>query len=141
MIRSKTIIGRFEKIRFSEAYEVVVKAKVDTGAKTSSVHVGGIKETEVDGKKVLEFNLLAKRNLKIQKTNFTKRLIKSSNGQMQERYVVELPIMFGGKKYKTEFSLSKRKDMNFEVLLGRQFLLKGFIVDVSQKYSVTEEEL
>lgn len=136
--KSKIIIGRFEKLRFVEAKDFLVKAKVDTGAKTSTVHVNAIKEYNENGIQVLEFNLLAKPQLKIKRTKFVKRRIKSSTGHMQERYVVELPILFGGKKYNVEFSLSKRKSMNFEILLGRQFLRKGFIVDVSHSYSVTE---
>ena len=137
--KSKTIIGRFEKLRFADAKDNLVKAKVDTGAKTSSVHVSNIKEFKEGDTDVLEFCLLAKPELKLRKTSFTKRKIKSSNGHLQERYVVELPIYFDGKKYNIEFSLSRRKSMNFEILLGRQFLRKGFIVDVTHSYSVKED--
>ena len=137
--KSKTIIGRFEKLRFVDAKDVLVKAKVDTGAKTSTVHVSGIKEVVENDKSYLEFYLFAKPDLKLRKSKFTKRKIKSSTGHMQERYVVELPILFDSKKYNVEFSLSKRKSMNFEILLGRQFLRKGFIVDVAHSYSLSED--
>ena len=53
--------------------------------------------------------------------------------QHQKRYVINASVYFYGKKYKITLSLSDREKMNYPVLIGRKFLNKKFMVDVSQK--------
>lgn len=132
----RIIIGRFERIILPEYGDTPIKVKVDTGAKTSSIHASHIEEKVVNGVAVLEFRLLENKAITLQKHNYQKRRIRSSNGQLQERYVVEFLVQFGEKRYRADFSLSKRIAMNFPILLGRQFLRKGFVVDVSKKYLI-----
>ena len=55
--------------------------------------------------------------------------VKSSNGEIQYRYVVQSNIRVFGKIFKISLTLSSREDMRFPVLIGRKFLTKKFIVD------------
>ena len=55
--------------------------------------------------------------------------VKSSNGEIQYRYVVQSNIRLFQKVYKISLTLSSREDMRFPVLIGRKFLTKKFIVD------------
>lgn len=60
--------------------------------------------------------------------------VKSSNGKTEERIFVKTAVELFGKSYETELSLTDRKEMKFPMLIGRKFLAKRFLVDVSLKY-------
>lgn len=135
------LIGRVEKISFLNWDIEDLPVKIDTGAYTSAIHCKHIEEK--DG--ILEFILLCsktdKYNNKLLKTDKYKvKQIRSSNGKKQKRYVVSTSAVFFGKKYKIKLSLSDRGKMNYPVLIGRKFLNKKFIVDVSQK-NITSKEI
>jgi hypothetical protein len=89
-----------------------------------------------DATKVLSFTLLDDEHPQYNNKVFSTKYysldeIKSSNGQSEKRYTVELPIVYNRVKYKVMFSLSNRKSMRNPVLLGRRFLRDGnFVVRV-----------
>ncbi|MDH5608877.1 MAG: RimK/LysX family protein [Cyclobacteriaceae bacterium] len=136
---SKHLIGRKEKVDFPEFGLAGISAKVDTGAYTSALHCSFIR---VVGEK-LEFAIShntdeIRLDRKFTTTNFTSRLIRSSNGKTQQRYVIKTKIKLFGKDYLTEFSLADRSKMKNPVLLGRKLISGRFIVDVSAKYLSTK---
>jgi len=135
----KFVIGRYEYVDFPLFNEKSVKAKIDTGAQTSSIHSGMHKERTINGKKILECTFLGNRNLKDQFENYKIKKIKSSNGVTQKRYVVHLKVKLHGKTFFSRFSLAGRDAMNFPVLIGRNLLRKGFVVDVSKKYIANQK--
>jgi len=130
----KPILGRYELAHFPELQYESIKAKVDTGAKSSSIHAGNIREVPKDGRMVLRCHLLGKRNKYWYFEDYKKIVVKSSNGTKEERYVVNLKVKVLKRTYKTAFTLTNRISMNFPVLLGRKFLKKRFLVDVSKAY-------
>jgi len=135
-------IGRVEKISFLKWEIENLPTKIDTGAYTSSIHCKHI----VEENGVLAFKLLCpkteKYNNKLIKTDkYQIKKIRSSNGKQQKRYVVDANVLFFGKKYKVKFSLSDREKMNYPVLIGRRFLNRKFIVDVSKKNISVKEKL
>jgi len=65
--------------------------------------------------------------------NYTTAKVKSSNGLVQQRYKVKTKIILFGKKYSISLTLTDRNDMKFPILIGRKFLMKKFVVDVSLK--------
>jgi hypothetical protein len=132
------IIGRIDTISLPEFGLDELDCKVDTGANTSSLHCSDIRLIELDGKRILEFQVLdAKRSQYIKQKNrvetFSTRKVKSSFGQSEERYSIETTLLLFGREWAIEFTLSDRVDMKFPVLLGRRFLRKKFIVDVTKK--------
>ena len=134
------LIGRIEKISFLKWDIEDLPAKIDTGAYTSAIHCKHIEEA--DG--VLQFILLCPKTEKynnklLQTTKYQVKSIRSSNGKKQKRYVVSTSVFFYGKKYKIKLSLSDRGKMTYPVLIGRKFLNKKFIVDVSQKNIAKKE--
>jgi hypothetical protein len=60
--------------------------------------------------------------------------VKSSNGEMQLRPSIKVTLHFFGKRYKSVISLTNRADMKYPMLIGRRFLSKRFLVDVSCDY-------
>ncbi len=128
----KQIIGRVDMVDFPTLEREDIRVKVDTGARSSAIHATRVHVEEQNGKDVLVCSLLGSKK-KHTFQAFEIRKVTSSNGVTEKRFLVELPITIFGKTFKTAFTLTKRSDMRFPVLLGRRFLTKRFVVDVSKK--------
>lgn len=133
--RMKTI-GRADRADFPELDLENLHVKIDTGAYTSSIHCHHIKEKTIRDKRYIEFALLDPSYMqypdKVFKTkNFKQKKVKSSFGDIEQRYVVKTKIILFGKEYSIDLSLSERGNMKFPILLGRKFLKNKFIVDPS----------
>ncbi len=135
-------IGRAEKINFPELNLSGVPARVDTGAKTSAVWATKVKEEEG----TLSFRLFGPSSelykpKSIKTRQFSRRIIASSIGASQERYVVKLLISVGDKNIRASFTLANRSAQVYPILLGRNVLRGKFIVDVRRgKPLVTREQ-
>lgn len=129
---NKLIIGRTDKADFPLLGFENIDVKIDTGAYTSSIHCNHIRE---------EDNILCCTFLDPQHPIYNGRemefsaydmtAVKSSNGEIQSRYVVETKIEIFNKLHKITLTLSSREDMRFPILLGRKFLTNKYIVDTS----------
>lgn len=129
----KQIIGGSDLIDFPDFDLENIAARIDSGAKSSSIHASYIREVKKGDHKVLRFCLLGNRKKHYEVETYDKRTIRSSNGHSQERYVVKMKVKLFGRKFKTDFTLAHRKEMKYPVLLGRRLLRNRFVVDVSQK--------
>ncbi|UOR06325.1 RimK/LysX family protein [Hymenobacter aerilatus] len=136
----KRVVGRRELVDFPAFGLQGIEAKVDTGAYTGAIHCSDIhEERRADGQIVLRVLLLDPSHLNfdgrpLEFTTFSRRDIRSSNGDVQERYVVAMVIRLFGEDFATEFSLSDRSDMKYPVLIGRALLRQGrFVVDVGRR--------
>lgn len=133
-MKKKIIIGRRDVVDLPDLGIKSVQAKIDTGAYTSSIHANKIR---TDGE-ILSFYLpieVMEKTItkKFQTKSFTKKIIRSSNGKAESRYVIKTKIILFSKSYTTEFSLSDRSLMKNPILLGRKLLKDRFLVDVSKK--------
>ncbi|MCB2379921.1 RimK/LysX family protein [Hymenobacter sp. BT635] len=136
----KRVVGRRELVDFPEFDIQGVEAKVDTGAYTGAIHCSNIHvERLADGREILRVQLLDDTHPNfngrpMEFTEFSLRDIKSSNGDVQERYVIQTIIRLFNEDYSTEFSLSDRSDMKYPVLIGRLLLRSArFVVDVARR--------
>ena len=135
----KKVIGRRELVSFPELDIDEIEAKIDTGAYTSAIHCSDIhEETKPDGTKVIALDLLDPshpqyNHKKLKFSEYDLREIKSSFGEVQERYVIRIKIKIFDETFEEEFSLSDRSDMKYPVLIGRKLLKGRFIVDVSRR--------
>ena len=128
---TKKTIGRTDKINFPKLDLFEVDCKIDTGAYTSAIHCSEV-QVEEDG---LHCTFYSKGHPNFNgKTKvfkeFTFTDVKSSNGYVENRYKIKTDVVFFGKTYKINLTLSTRDDMRFPVLIGRQFLKRKFLVDV-----------
>lgn len=145
-VSKKYTIGRVDCIDLPELGLSNIQCKVDTGADTSSIHCHRVQIKEKDGKEYLNFKLLDPKHPDYQKKdfqiyNFKERRVRSSNGQLQFRYVITIDVIIYGQTYKTEFTLTDRGKMKYPILLGRKLLNKNFVVDVSKvNLSLTMKE-
>lgn len=135
----KQVVGRRELVDFPRFKLRGVEAKVDTGAYTGAIHCSNIHiETLPDGRELLCVQLLDPSHPNfngrpLQFADFSLRDIKSSNGEVQERYVIQTVIQLFGEDISAEFSLSDRSDMRYPVLIGRALLRQAqLVVDVAR---------
>lgn len=134
----KISIGRVDKADFPEFNLSNIDVKIDSGAYTSSIHCTKITETVVNGEKQLKFRLLDKEhplynNKEFITKNYASKLVKSSNGISEERFLIRTKIVLFEKSFTIDLTLTERSDMKFPVLLGRKFLNGKFIIDTSLK--------
>lgn len=132
-------IGRREFIDIPEFNVFGIEAKIDTGAFTTAIHCNEIMVKEINGKKTLCFKVLDPaheeyKTMEHRLTDFEERNIKNSFGDYEKRFVIKVIIKLGRKKIRTTVSLANRKNMRYPVLIGRKFLGKKFLVDVSKTH-------
>ncbi|HLG02547.1 MAG TPA: RimK/LysX family protein [Bacteroidia bacterium] len=126
------IIGRRETVDFPDLGLFGLTAKIDTGANTTALHCHHVRIE----KGVLCFRLLDETHPEYQDREhcfekFEQKLIKSSMGEQEMRYIVRTRIRLGSRTIKSIVSLTDRKTMKYPVLIGRRLLKNRFVVDVS----------
>ncbi|MGK0441747.1 MAG: hypothetical protein ACJA0N_001548 [Pseudohongiellaceae bacterium] len=132
----KTIIGCIESCSLPDLGINDINVRVDTGAKTSSLHVDNLKKYINNGVTSVQFDIHPDaHNVSRIVTCHAKvadiRKIKSSNGESEQRYVIETPIHLGAHIWDIEITLTNRADMSYLMLLGREGLGDLFLVDPS----------
>ena len=116
-----------------------VKAKVDTGARTSSLHAFDVETFERDGGEFVRFSLHPRQHsdkhaIACEAELLGTREVKSSNGQVQARPVIVTHASIGGRRFPLEVTLANRDAMGFRMLLGREALRGRFLVDPAASY-------
>jgi hypothetical protein len=116
-----------------------IKAKLDTGARTSALHAFDLQEFERDGRAWVRFSIhpwqeSAADAVTAELPVHDVRQVRSSSGHVQERYVVLLELRIGERVVNTEVTLSRRDEMGFRLLVGREALRQGFLVDSERSY-------
>ncbi|MFD2530791.1 MULTISPECIES: ATP-dependent zinc protease family protein [Polaribacter] len=134
----KITIGRVDKADFPELSLTDIDVKIDSGAYTSSIHCSNIKEITVDDSTYIRFKLLDPEhdlynNKEFTFKNYASKIVKSSNGISETRFMIHTEIIMFQKKFPIYLTLSERKDMKFPILLGRKFLNKKFVIDTIKK--------
>jgi hypothetical protein len=130
----KKIIGRIDKVDFPALDLIDIDIKIDTGAYTSSMHCHQVVEKD----NLLKCLFFDKEHANYNKKiivfkNYSTTKVKSSNGMVENRYVVKTTINLFDKKYKIDLTLSTRDEMKYPILIGRKFLSKKFVVDINLK--------
>lgn len=117
-----------------------LKAKIDTGARTSALHVRSFEvvETLPDGSAVIEIRVPLDRRGEREATARVRRVreiqVKDSGGHAELRPVIETTLVLGSVRKRIPLTLTDREGMLFRMLLGRKALEGDFLVDVSRKY-------
>lgn len=116
-----------------------LKAKIDTGARTSSLHAFDIREFERDGESWVRFRVKPWQDsqedaVEVECPVHDRRAVRSSSGHAQERFVVELLIRLYDREVLAEVTLSNRDEMGFRMLIGREALRQGYVVDPARSF-------
>ena len=138
-MKGKMIVGSLEVCDLPELGLYNLEVRIDTGAKTSSLHVDDIVKSVKEGKPWLKFDIHPNVH-QIDKVTtceaalYDVRRIKSSNATSEQRYVIQTSLTLGGETWPIEISLTDRSDMNYLMLLGREGMGKRILVDPSHTF-------
>lgn len=113
----------------------ILQAKVDTGARTSSLHAENLEIVTQAGRHVAKFLVRTGKGVYCCECPVKdERHVKSSSGHQELRVVVETPCVLQGRRWLIELTLTDRTAMRFPMLLGRRALAGRFVVDPSRRY-------
>lgn len=137
--KQKAIIGRLETIALPELAITDIQVRVDTGAKTSSLHVDNIVKFKKNGKIMVRFDLHpdaynVDEIVSCEAPIHDIRRVKSSNGTSEQRYVILTEVQLGDINWSIEITLTDRSDMSYLMLFGREAIGKRFLVDPSKVF-------
>lgn len=116
-----------------------MKAKIDTGAQTSALHTTRVEEFERDGKEWVRFAVHPWQSTELDEIEVElpvhdRRTVRSSSGHSQDRLVVLIEVGLCGRTLPIEVTLTSREEMVFRMLIGREALRQGFVVDSAASY-------
>jgi hypothetical protein len=116
-----------------------IKCKIDTGAKTSALHAFFVEPFVKDEIKMIRFGIHpdqddTKNEIICEAEIFDQRVVTSSNGERDLRYVIRTQIIIGGRVKDIEITLTNRDNMRFRMLLGREAMGGDFIVAPSLSF-------
>lgn len=136
---SSTVAGWREWVSLPGLGVEWVKAKLDTGARSSAIHAFDIHEFRDGDEPWVRFSIhpwqdSAEDAIEAARPIHDRRLVRSSSGHVQERYVVLMDLSLVGRRVTAEMTLSRRDEMGFRMLIGREALRQGFLVDPSRSY-------
>ena len=118
-----------------------IKAKIDTGARTSALHAARIRPLQVDGAEWVEFELDRRDPSKaadpFRLPTKGQRTVRNSGGQTEERFLIETTLRLGDDEWPVELTLTTRHDMNFPMLIGRTAVRRRFLVDPGRSYLIS----
>jgi hypothetical protein len=137
----KRIIGKAEKVSFPELGLEGVYARVDTGAKTSSVWASEVTLAD-EILRVVFFGETSPlyTGETVQFDDYDHTVVSTSTGHVQRRYKVKLLVKVRGKKVRAWFTLADRSTQVYPVLIGRNVLSGKFVVDVKKGRVLKDEE-
>lgn len=116
-----------------------IKAKVDTGARTSALHAFDVETLERDGTAWARFAIhpwqdSARDEVVVEAPLLERRRVRSSSGAARLRPVVLTTIVLAGRSLTIEITLTRRDEMGFRMLIGRQALRRRFVVDPARSF-------
>ncbi|MGO3147424.1 MAG: ATP-dependent zinc protease family protein [Leucobacter sp.] len=140
---SSTLTGWREWVSLPEIGVPWIKAKIDTGAQTSALHADGITEFERDGVSWVRFTVHpwqvgTEDAVTVERPIHDRRTVRSSSGHTQDRLVVLMQLELVGREITVEVTLTDRDEMVFRMLIGREALQQGYVVDSGRSYAGTK---
>lgn len=133
------VVGWREWLALPDLGIPAIKAKIDTGARTSALHVDTLDVEERDGRTWLRFGVTATGRKHAPRVECTapaiaRRSVTDSGGHATLRWFIRTRIELGGASFETEINLTNRRNMLFPMLLGRSALGSRFSVDPGASY-------
>jgi hypothetical protein len=134
-----TILGWREWVALPELGIEQIKAKVDTGARTSALHAFDVTLNEAGDTVLFKVHPLQRNTDLVVEASaplLDQREVRDSGGHSELRYVIETVIVLGGAQLRAEMTLTDRDSMGFRMLLGRTALRKRYLVNPDRSYLV-----
>jgi ribosomal protein S6--L-glutamate ligase len=128
------ILGWQEWIALPDLRLPALKAKIDTGARTSALHTLSVEPYGTSKRPMVRFRVRpspqrASLEIEASAAIIDQREVRSSNGERQLRYVIATRLRLGGREWPIEVTLTNRERMTYRMLLGRQAIQPDMLVD------------
>ena len=138
--QAKLTAGWLERVVL-EPWNIKLRAKLDSGAKTSSLHAVDIQRFERDGNEWVRFRTIAPKENKVLKLIEMPlvrdvKIKRHTEEMIQLRPVVEMAFCLDGQVFSSEFSLIDRSQFHYPVLLGRRMLEQGVLIDPASIFTL-----
>lgn len=136
---SLPVIGWREWIGLPDLGVKKIKVKVDTGARSSSLHAFDLEDFEQDGEKWVRFKIHpvqrgTSKTIEAEAKVLEYRSVRSSSGKASTRPVIVTSVNLLGLSWPVEVTLANRDEMGFRMLLGREAFRRRFVVDAGNSY-------
>jgi len=133
------LVGWREWVALPDFDVPFLKAKIDTGALTSSLHAFDIETFTKHGAEWVRFGIhprqrSKKREVRVETPLVDRRVVRSSTGHEQRRLVIATSLVLREESLRVEFTLTRRDAMGFRMLLGRRALRGKFLVDPGRSF-------
>lgn len=140
---SKLVIGKEEWCSFKELGLPAIKARIDSGAKTSSLHAFNIQIVKEGDERYAHFDIHPVQNNRkvVQSCRalvVARRTVRSSSGNEEKRYVVMTPVTIGDETWEIEVTLTNRDAMGYRMLLGREAMRDRVLIDPDSSFCLGE---
>lgn len=141
-IKTYPIIGWREWVALPELGLNRIKAKIDTGARTSALHAFSLNPFIENGNDRICFDIHPAQHdtdtvITCVADIVDKRLVTDSGGHQEERFVILTPLTIAGQSWPIEITLTERENMLFRMLLGRNALRKHFVINPARSFVTT----
>ena len=141
--KSPKPIGWRERVSFPDFEVFGVKAKIDSGAQTSSIHAFRPRFSQKNEVEWVSFEIHPRRRsrkdaVRVKAKVKTRRRIRSSNGKSELRPVIETTMTLGGETFVAELTLANRHLMAYRMILGRSAMRGRFTIDPGKSYLLGE---
>jgi len=137
-LANRRVVGWREWVALPQLGLPAIEAKVDTGAKTSSLHAFALDYFEENGKRRVCFGVHPLRDDDLEvfacADVVDDRVVVSSNGHEEHRFVIRTPVTLAGETWPIELTLTDRREMRYRMLLGRQAMQGRLAVDPAALY-------
>lgn len=137
-------IGWREWLALPELGITHIKAKVDTGARTSALHAFSLRPFREDNRDKISFDIHPIQHdssvvVTCVADIIDKRWVTDSGGHSEERVVICTPVVLGNETWPIEITLTERDTMLFRMLLGRSAIRKRYVVDPARSFTGTHK--
>ena len=138
-LHSKPILGWREWVTLPDLNIEHIKAKIDTGAKSSALHAFAIEPYRKHNQRWVMFAIHPEQDntelvIECHAAVKDRRIVSDSGGHKQRRYVIETQLLLGSAIITAEMTLTNRDSMLFRMLIGRTTLNERFMIDPSASY-------
>lgn len=135
----KPLIGWREWIGLPDLGVPRVKAKIDTGARTSALHAFSLHRFERDGEPWVSFTVHpfqrdAHTSIRVESPLAGERLVRNTSGHEEKRPYIVTAVELKGRRWPIELTLARRDEMGFRMLLGRSAVRRRFLLDPGRSF-------
>lgn len=138
LANSRLVIGWCEWLALPDLHIGRIRAKIDTGARSSSLHVDALETFIADGRQWVRFVIATDANgdppAEVEAPVHDRRPVTDSGGHVSERIFLLTRIALAGQIFPVEVNLTSRQAMSFPMLLGRSALRRRFVVDPARSF-------